>query len=86
MIEAGSDASARAYRLMARVEESEHHDHAAASTWLGRAAGAAGDPAWTCQSCGTAAEQWHALCPGCHGVDTLRWQAPRRAALPAPSA
>jgi len=86
VIEAGSDPGARACRLMARVEETENHDHAAASTWLGRAAGSTGDAAWICQSCGAAAEQWHALCPACHGVATLRWEPPRRVALPAPGA
>jgi HemY protein len=86
VIDAGGQASARAFRLMARVEESEKHDHAAASRWLGRAASAAADPAWICQSCGATTDEWHAVCPSCRGVDTLRWEQPRRASLPAPAA
>jgi HemY protein len=85
VIDVGSDGGARAFRLMARVEESERQDHVAASAWLGRAARAPADPAWICQSCGAASDQWHAVCPSCRGVDMLRWERPRQASLPSPA-
>jgi len=84
VIDGGQGESARAYRLMARVEERENHDDAAARKWRDRAATAAGDAVWTCESCGAAPDQWGAVCPACHGIDTLRWMPAGRVTLPAP--
>ncbi len=65
---------------MAEVEEAERDDHAAAKTWLARAAAAAvPDPAWVCDACGGEAARWTALCGHCRGFATLAWRGPERA-------
>ncbi|BBK34598.1 HemY protein [Stella humosa] len=68
--------SARAYALMAEVEEGETADAAATQKWLRLAAEAPAAEAWTCTSCGSVAPVWSAVCPSCGAVDGLRWQAP----------
>jgi HemY protein len=78
---------ARACRLMAEIEESEHGDMNASRRWLMRANVAEPDPAWVCDSCGAAADDWRAACAKCGAFDTLEWRAPARvAALAAPEA
>ena len=78
---------ARACRLMAEIEESEHGDMNASRRWLMRANVAEPDPAWMCDSCGAAADDWRAACAKCGAFDTLEWRAPARvAALAAPEA
>ncbi len=76
---------ARACRLMAEIEDSEHGDMNAGRRWLMRANVAEPDPAWVCDSCGAAAADWRAVCAKCGAFDTLDWRAPARvAALAAP--
>jgi HemY protein len=83
--EFGHRAPARACRLMAEIEDSEHGDMNASRRWLMRANVAEPDPAWVCDSCGAAAADWHAVCAKCGAFDTLDWRAPARvAALAAP--
>jgi HemY protein len=67
--------SARAYGMMAEVEEGEHADPSAAQKWLRLAAEAPPPEAWICGKCGTAAPAWSAVCPACGAVDGLQWQA-----------
>jgi HemY protein len=70
----------RVCRAMAEIEEREHGDHAAARSWLERAAASAvPDPAWVCESCGYEAADWTALCPSCRSFATLDWQGSDRA-------
>ena len=69
---------AQVCRLMARLEEAEHHDVAAARRWLERAAVAPPDPAWVCDSCGAVATRWSANCGSCGSFDSLGWRLPRR--------
>ena len=88
LAESGSDA--RAARLMARLDEAEHGDGAAARAWLERAEAADPGPAWTCGACGAVGDAWSALCGHCRSLGTLAWQAPPRVyhvppALPAAS-
>ncbi|BBK45202.1 heme biosynthesis protein HemY [Allostella vacuolata] len=73
--------TARAYGLLAEVEEGENADPAAAQRWLRLAAEAPASEAWTCTSCGSVAPAWSIVCPACGGVDGLRWQAPARSPL-----
>lgn len=75
--------SARAYRLLARLEEAEGTDPGAARDWLAKAAEAPGEPVWSCRQCGTAAPSWSALCPACGGFDSLAWVDPVASHLPA---
>ena len=67
---AGGDA--RAYRLMADLEEAEHGDLAAAPTWI-------------CTACGAAHPRWQALCGNCGSFNHVEWREPPRVSrLPAP--
>ncbi|MBF0306644.1 MAG: heme biosynthesis protein HemY, partial [Alphaproteobacteria bacterium] len=75
--------SARAYRLLARLEEAEGTDPLAIRDWLAKAAEAPGEPVWSCRQCGTAAPSWSALCPACGGFDSLAWVDPAASRLPA---
>lgn len=69
---------ARACRLMAAIERSEHGDEAAAAEWLMRAASGAPDAAWMCGACGTAHGDWQAVCSHCDAFGTLDWAEPSR--------
>jgi HemY protein len=83
----GANPPARGCRLMAEIEESERGDMGESRRWLMRANVAEADPAWVCDSCGAAADDWRAVCPKCGAFDTLAWRAPAKAApLFAPSA
>lgn len=74
--------SPRVCRLMARLEEQEHGDAAAARAWLGRAANTlVADPAYVCTHCGAELTGWSAHCPHCHEFGSLFWQTPKRAAV-----
>ncbi len=65
-------------RLMARLEEAERGDLAAARTWLDRAASAPPESAWICSSCGALASDWTASCGACGAFDSINWQRPPR--------
>ena len=77
---AGADAPARVCRLMARLEEDEHGDAAAAREWLVRASVADPDPAWVCESCSNVAAEWTVLCGKCEGFNRFAWRTPPRVA------
>ncbi|MBV8778817.1 MAG: heme biosynthesis protein HemY [Alphaproteobacteria bacterium] len=64
--------------LMARLEESEHADNAAARAWLDRAVDASADPAYICARCGAVNDRWTALCGCCRSFDALAWRNPSR--------
>jgi HemY protein len=68
---------ARASRLMAEVEEAEHHDSARARFWMSRAAAAAAlEPTYVCGNCGAEATHWVAVCPNCRAFARFDWRAP----------
>jgi HemY protein len=73
-----AEPSARVCRLLARLEEAEHGDLAAARRWLEDAAAAPPPPQWVCTECGAASAAWTPLCGHCAAFDGLRWQAPVR--------
>ncbi|MGF1591764.1 MAG: heme biosynthesis protein HemY, partial [Kiloniellaceae bacterium] len=75
---------AQVCRLMARLEEAERKDAAAARRWLERAAAAPPDPAWVCGACGAVATRWSANCGSCQSFDSLTWRLPRRVGVLAP--
>ncbi|WP_299400281.1 heme biosynthesis protein HemY [Pelagibius sp.] len=77
-LEGEDPARAHVCRLMARLEESEHGDIAAARAWLERAGEAPRDPAWVCTTCGAVAARWSVDCGACGSFDSLAWGAPRR--------
>ena len=80
---AGGDA--RAYRLMADLEEAEHGDLAAARRWSHLAQQAAEAPTWLCTACGAAQPRWQALCGNCGSFNQVEWKVPPRVSrLPAP--
>jgi HemY protein len=68
--------SRRVCRLMARLEESEKGDMAAARSWLDRALAAPPDPCYVCAQCGGDSPDWQPLCRHCSGFDTLQWRCP----------
>ncbi|HUB97352.1 MAG TPA: heme biosynthesis HemY N-terminal domain-containing protein [Stellaceae bacterium] len=75
----------RVSRLMAEIEMAEHEDHAAARTWLARAAAASvPDAAWVCEACGGESATWTPLCGQCRSFATLSWRGPERATEPRP--
>jgi HemY protein len=73
--------SSRLCRLMARLEEGEHGDLAAARRWLMAAADAPPDPAWVCNHCGATAGDWTARCGHCGEFDSLAWKEGARVVL-----
>jgi HemY protein len=74
---AAAGPSRRLCRLMARLEESEGGNMAAARDWLDRAIGAAPDPCYVCSRCGAReTPEWRALCRECGEFDTLVWRSP----------
>ena len=70
----GDNPSSEVCRLWAALEQGEHGDVAAANRWLARAGEAPADPGWTCDACGTPAEDWTALCRRCGAFDRLAWR------------
>ncbi len=76
--------SRRLCLLMARLEESEAGNAAAARDWLDRAIGAPPDPCHVCTGCGRETLEWLALCPECGGFDTLVWRSPPSGSRPIP--
>ena len=77
---ADDELSPEATRLWARLEESDGKPGEAAM-WSARAVG----PAWTwqCGSCGHVADDWHAVCAGCGGFDSIAWRRAVHVARPA---
>ncbi len=80
---AGGVASAGVARLMARLEEEEGADPAAARSWLAKASEAPADPAWTCGACGAAHREWRAICGHCGAFDRIAWSARPQVTQPA---
>jgi len=76
-----AEVTVRVCRLMARLEQDEHADAAAARVWLDRADTAAPDKAWTCGTCGAVAPEWSALCGNCEAFDTVSWKQPPRVSV-----
>jgi len=72
---ADDQASARVCALMAEIEEGENADATLAHIWLARAARAARDAEWRCARCGSAQNDWTAVCNTCGSFDTLQWSA-----------
>ena len=64
----------RVYRLLATLEERDDGDAEAVRFWLLRAAEAAPDAAWRCDTCGAAAAEWSTCCASCGAFDGLAWK------------
>ncbi len=69
-------------RLMAKLEDSEHGDVAAARNWLDKATQAPAEPAWVCGTCGTTSPEWSATCAACKSFDSIAWRRPPSVAAP----
>ncbi len=79
----GEDAARGDYLLLARLEEKESGDAAAAARWTAKAAEAASDPAWLCLSCGgVSAFGWQASCGHCGAFDAIEWKSPGTSSAP----
>jgi predicted ATP-dependent serine protease len=59
---------------MARYQRDSKSDEVSAADWELRAERADDGLVWRCTECGHTATEWLALCPGCDGFDTFRWQ------------
>ncbi len=70
------DPPARAWRLLADLEQQEHRDEGASRRALDHAAAARPDEAWTCRACGARTADWSPVCGSCDGFDTLDWASP----------
>jgi len=68
-------ADARVAELLARLEQAEHGDAAAARSWLETAAGRPAAPSWICEVCRHEAEIWMPRCSACGSFDSLAWRA-----------
>lgn len=66
--------SARACRLMARVEKEGFYNTEAMSKWLERALTANPDSVWHCMACGHESSEWHVHCPSCETMDRMEWK------------
>ena len=87
---AGTRPSQRVFRLLASVEEragapggdkggdddGRRGVSEAVRGWLLRAASAAPDSTWLCDTCGAASAEWNARCAACGGFDILDWKTP----------
>jgi HemY protein len=62
----------RLWLLLAEIEEADGGDQRQA---LRKAANADPDPQWRCSACHTVHAAWHASCPDCFTVGSLRWSA-----------
>ena len=74
--------SARLFLLLSDLESREHDNGAAARSWLDRAAHETPDSTWVCAACGTAADEWSAVCGQCGQLQGLRWRPPPRLQTP----
>ena len=63
----------RFYRLMARLEQSEHGNEGGARQWLLKATRAKEPPQWNCQVCGVSRLEWIVQCPSCESIDAFEW-------------
>ena len=75
------EATTQGYQMLARLEQLQHDDGAAANGWLMRVATANPDPAWVCDSCGHVESTWTIRCVKCDGFDTYAWDTPAHAVL-----
>ncbi len=71
--------SARACRLMARIEAGQNRDLGRAREWLAKAVRGAPDPAWVAPD-GTASSEWRAVSPKSGALGTFEWKTPSAAA------
>ncbi len=69
--------SQRVCTLMARIEGEEHNDAGRVREWLGRAADAPRDPAWTAD--GIVSDRWLPTSPATGALDAFQWKVPPEA-------
>jgi HemY protein len=66
--------SARAFALMAAIEQEQGASEAIVRGWLSRAASAPREPKWVCAKCGTTASHWNHSCVSCDAFDQMVWK------------
>ena len=82
---AESEPPARAWRLLAELEQLEHRDDGAARRALDHAATARPDEAWTCRACNARTADWSPICGSCDAFDSLDWASPTPVSALAPA-
>jgi HemY protein len=68
-----SEPSAKAYALLAQIEEQETGDATAVGRWRHKAEHAAKDYGWHCGHCKASLSAWTVLCPACSGLGDVTW-------------
>lgn len=66
--------TARAFALIAAIEQAQGGDPATVRAWLAKAAAAPRDPRWTCANCGAVTSSWAHECESCGAFDSLEWK------------
>lgn len=67
---------ARAYKLLARLEEQSGQSDMAANAWLEKAANAQPGKRWVCRETGRIYDHWAAIAPPHDSFNTIEWQYP----------
>jgi HemY protein len=65
--------SAKAYALLAKIEEQETGDEVAVSRWRHKEESASMDYAWHCRQCKAPSPSWALLCPACSAIGEMDW-------------
>ncbi len=68
-----SEPSAKAYALLAQIEEQETGDATAVGRWRHKSEHAAKDYGWHCGHCKASLSAWTVLCPACSGLGDVTW-------------
>ncbi|MEL7214840.1 MAG: heme biosynthesis HemY N-terminal domain-containing protein [Pseudomonadota bacterium] len=71
-----TDPSTRALAIRAAIEKGTGAQDTVVRGLLTQALSASRGPSWTCESCGTAHDEWTPICDGCGAFDTLSWKVP----------
>ncbi|HRD74605.1 MAG TPA: tetratricopeptide repeat protein, partial [Hyphomicrobiaceae bacterium] len=70
----GERQTQRVCSLMARIEAEDGENRGKAREWLGRAANAPRDPAWTAD--GVVSDRWAPISPATGRLDAFEWRVP----------
>lgn len=70
--------TARAYKLLAAIENEQYNDRQSAADWLARAAETEHEAIWQCRACGHGHKRWQLHCQHCDSFDTIRWEKPKQ--------
>ncbi len=70
--------TARAYKLLAAIENEQYNDRQSAADWLAHAAQTEHEAIWQCGACGHVHKRWQLHCQYCDSFDTIHWDKPKQ--------